>query len=124
MAASMIKNYDDSPDGKMELIEFAQLIQDLDEGVARFNAPKSSQGSGLSASGAGAVPTAAMDDFEAPADLKDVAAALPAGQALPGAEGTAGRSEDSPSLSNRIKGFFTSGRAEDAPASYDGRLDA
>jgi len=34
-AADMIKNYDDKPDGRMQLLEFAELVSDLENGVVR-----------------------------------------------------------------------------------------
>lgn len=51
-SASMIKNYDDQPDGRMSLIEFAILIADMNEGLARtaFKAPSSAPAAGSEAS--------------------------------------------------------------------------
>ena len=33
--ASLVRRYDDNPDGKLDLVEFAELIKDLESGVVR-----------------------------------------------------------------------------------------
>ena len=35
-AAELLKTYDDSPDGRMQLEEFKALVKDLESGVVRM----------------------------------------------------------------------------------------